>query len=92
MTKSLWRALSLLTLAAYQESGGVLGALARRAETLFSGLDDDGRQAAQQLFLRLVEQCPAAPFDQGQVVLRRALIFEVFQHHAGQINIAEYVT
>jgi hypothetical protein len=44
----------LLTQAAYQEIGGVLGALSRRAEELYLGLDDIGREAAHQLFLRLV--------------------------------------
>jgi WD40 repeat protein/serine/threonine protein kinase/DNA-binding XRE family transcriptional regulator len=44
----------LLTLQAYRESGGVLGALARRAEELYAGLDDAGREMTRQLFLRLV--------------------------------------
>jgi WD40 repeat protein len=44
----------LLTLDAYQTSGRVLGALARRAEELYGGLDETGQQAARQLFLRLV--------------------------------------
>ncbi len=43
-----------LTRAAYQASGGVLGALARRAEEIFTGLDHAGQAAARQLFLRLV--------------------------------------
>jgi WD40 repeat protein/tetratricopeptide (TPR) repeat protein len=43
-----------LTLAAYRRIGGVSGALARRAEHLFDALDDDGRAACRQLFLRLV--------------------------------------
>lgn len=43
-----------LTLAAYQASGGVLGALARRAEELYTHLDEAGQAAARQLFLRLV--------------------------------------
>jgi WD40 repeat protein len=43
-----------LTLAAYQDSGGVLGALARRADELYNSLDEAGREAARQLFLRLV--------------------------------------
>ncbi len=43
-----------LTLTPYQGSGGVLGALARRAEELFTGLDAEGQMVAQQLFLRLV--------------------------------------
>jgi WD40 repeat protein/DNA-binding SARP family transcriptional activator/energy-coupling factor transporter ATP-binding protein EcfA2 len=39
---------------AYRQLGGVSGALARRAEEVFGSLDDDGRRAARQLFLRLV--------------------------------------
>jgi WD40 repeat protein/DNA-binding XRE family transcriptional regulator len=49
------RAGRLLTLAAYRASGGVLGALARRAESVYAGLTDGGEQEeARQLFLRLV--------------------------------------
>ncbi len=43
-----------LTLTAYQESGGVLGALAGRAEDLFAGLNARGQEVTRQLFLRLV--------------------------------------
>jgi transcriptional regulator with XRE-family HTH domain len=43
-----------LTLAAYRESGGVTGALSRRAEELYAGLDEAGQEAARQLFLRLI--------------------------------------
>lgn len=43
-----------LTHAAYQEIGGVLGALSRRAEGLFADLDAAGQEAARQLFLRLI--------------------------------------
>ncbi|MFN8456886.1 MAG: protein kinase [Anaerolineae bacterium] len=45
---------TLLTKAAYQASGGVLGALARRADELYAGLDEAGQETARQLFLRLV--------------------------------------
>ena len=44
----------LLTLAAYQASGGVLGALARRADELYNGLNEAGQEATRQLFLRLI--------------------------------------
>ena len=44
----------VLTLDAYRDVGGVRGALGRRAEELFADLDDDGKEAARQLFLRLV--------------------------------------
>jgi WD40 repeat protein/serine/threonine protein kinase/DNA-binding XRE family transcriptional regulator len=42
------------TLTAYRASGGVLGALTRRAEELYSGLDAVGQEVARQLFLRLI--------------------------------------
>ncbi len=43
-----------LTLNAYRESGGVLGALARRAEEVFTQLPPDQQILAEQIFLRLV--------------------------------------
>jgi WD40 repeat protein/transcriptional regulator with XRE-family HTH domain len=45
---------SLVTKAAYQSIGGVLGALGRRAEDVFSALDEASQTIARQLFLRLV--------------------------------------
>ena len=44
----------MLTLGAYREIGGVSGALGRRAEEIYDGLDDVGKDAARQLFLHLV--------------------------------------
>jgi transcriptional regulator with XRE-family HTH domain len=44
----------VLTLRAYRQSGGVPGALARRAEELYTGLAPAERSEARQLFLRLV--------------------------------------
>ena len=43
-----------LTKAAYESIGGVLGALGRRAEEVYAGLDEAGQALARQLFLRLV--------------------------------------
>ncbi len=43
-----------LTLKTYRETGGVLGALARRAEELYNSLDVTGQTAVRQLFLRLI--------------------------------------
>ncbi len=48
------RTSDLLTVHGYQASGRVLGALGRRAEELYESLDEDGREAARQVFLRLV--------------------------------------
>jgi len=43
-----------LTLQAYRDIGGVSGALAQRADSLYETLDEAGKRAAQQVFLRLV--------------------------------------
>ena len=43
-----------LTLQAYRDIGGVPGALARRADTLYEALKPAEKHAAQQLFLRLI--------------------------------------
>jgi WD40 repeat protein/serine/threonine protein kinase len=43
-----------LTLTPYHVSGGVRGALARRAEEIYTGLRAEQQEAARQLFLRLV--------------------------------------
>ena len=43
-----------LTIAAYEATGGVLAAVGRRAEVLYGELPQAGREAARQLFLRLV--------------------------------------
>ena len=48
------RRTDMLTLADYEATGGVLGALGRRAEVIFDALDSAGRDAARQIFLRLV--------------------------------------
>ncbi|HEX2405397.1 MAG TPA: protein kinase, partial [Acidimicrobiia bacterium] len=45
---------NLLTLDAYRSTGGVAGALGRRAEELFADLSDEGKEVARQVFLRLV--------------------------------------
>ena len=44
----------VLTVKAYQDIGRVSGALARRAEQLYEGMNETGRIACRQLFLRLV--------------------------------------
>lgn len=45
---------NMLTLAAYHASGGVLGALARRADEIFEDLSNEQQRATRQMFLRLV--------------------------------------
>ena len=48
------REANTLTKSAYQKIGGVLGALGRRAEEVFTGLNAECQEIAKQLFLRLV--------------------------------------
>jgi len=43
-----------LTLAAYEQIGGLAGAIAQRAEALYAALDEQRQEASRQLFLRLV--------------------------------------
>jgi DNA-binding SARP family transcriptional activator/WD40 repeat protein len=48
------RTTNVLTLAAYDESGGLVGAIGRRAEATYLELDDRTRSATRAVFLRLV--------------------------------------
>ena len=59
---------ALLTIAAYQEIGGTLGALAKRAEEVFSRFDEGGKSMARQMFLRLVT------LGEGQEDTRRRIL------------------
>jgi WD40 repeat protein len=61
-----------LMLDAYQEIGGVRGALGRRAEALYSDLDPAGQETTRQLFLRLVTLGEGAE-DTRRRVLRSEL-------------------
>ncbi|MBK8418817.1 protein kinase [Candidatus Villigracilis saccharophilus] len=61
-----------LTRSAYQEIGGVLGALGRRAEEIFTALDEEEQVIARQVFLRLVT------LGEGvEDTRRRVLIYEL---------------
>jgi DNA-binding SARP family transcriptional activator/class 3 adenylate cyclase/ABC-type glycerol-3-phosphate transport system substrate-binding protein len=62
-----------LTLETYREIGGVSGALARRAEELYEGMSEPEREAAKQLFLRLVIAGEGAP-DTRRLVPRTELL------------------
>ncbi len=62
----------LLTLSAYEASGGVLGALGRRAESTYTDLDVRGQEAAREVFLRLV-----AVNDAGRDTRRRVRLIEL---------------
>jgi WD40 repeat protein/serine/threonine protein kinase len=63
-----------LTLAAYEATGGVLGALASRADEIYEQLDTNGQEIARQMFLRLVSLG-----DGTDDTKRRILQAELFQ-------------
>ena len=76
------RAGNTLTKSAYQEIGGVLGALGRRAEEVFMGLDEDGQVIARQIFLRLVT------LGEGvEDTRRRVLIYELENLKFGDMDL-----
>jgi WD40 repeat protein/serine/threonine protein kinase/ABC-type sugar transport system substrate-binding protein len=64
----------VMTLEAYLAAGGVLGALARRAEELYGTMDDEQKEAVRQLFLRLVTLGEGAE-DTRRRVLWSELVF-----------------
>ncbi|MCU0478699.1 MAG: winged helix-turn-helix domain-containing protein, partial [Chloroflexi bacterium] len=55
-----------LTREGYAAVGGVLGALGRRADDVYAGLDAEGREVSRQAFLRLV-----VPGESGEPTARR---------------------
>jgi WD40 repeat protein len=65
----LWRARNgaWLTLSAYDASGGVGGALQRRAQATYEALDDEARELTRKLFLRLTA------VGEGSVGVRRRI-------------------
>ncbi|MDX1615106.1 MAG: protein kinase [Candidatus Promineifilaceae bacterium] len=61
-----------LTLQAYQENGGVSGALARRADSIYEALPPAAQIASKQLFLRLISLSEGSE-DTRRRVLRHEL-------------------
>lgn len=66
------RTSDVLTVEGYSATGGVVGALGRRAEELYARLDPTAQAACRQVFLRLVSVDPAAQ-DTRRRVRRREL-------------------
>jgi WD40 repeat protein/serine/threonine protein kinase len=75
----------VLTRAAYQDSGGVLGALARRADELYESLDAPSQEVARQLFLRMVT------LGEGVDDTRRRILREELTHLTGDRRIMQRV-
>lgn len=76
---------AILTLKAYRESGGVRGALARRADEVYQSLPDDQQLIARQLFLRLVT------LGEGTEDTRRRTRFSALQGIAEDMSLVSEV-
>lgn len=63
----------VLTLESYHEIGGIAGALARRAETVYEELDEAAKGAARQLFLQIVAAGDGMEEVRRRVTLRALL-------------------
>ena len=71
------RTSDLLALEGYRATGGVVGALGRRAEELYARLDTPARRACRQVFLRLVSVDPAGQDTRRRVRTRELRALEV---------------
>ncbi|MDQ4131033.1 MAG: TIR domain-containing protein, partial [Actinomycetota bacterium] len=77
---------SLMTLEAYQESGGVGGALAKRAESIWDEFSPDQRQIAQRVLLRLIQ-----PGEGAEDTRRRVEMGDLFSGASEQSEIEAVV-
>jgi WD40 repeat protein/transcriptional regulator with XRE-family HTH domain len=59
----------VLTVRAYQDSGGIGGAISASAEQVYASLDDAGQELAHRLFLRLVRLDEHTAFTRRRVPL-----------------------
>jgi WD40 repeat protein len=76
----------MLTLEGYRDSGGVLGALGRRAGALYEPLDDAGKATARRVRLRLAEVG-----DGNVVTRRRARMSELVTRRDGAAEVERFV-
>lgn len=80
----------VMTHAAYQEMGGAIGALANRADEIYTGLTLKGQALARQMFLRLVTlgegaedtRCRTAQSELLSLTDDRELMEEIIEHFA----------
>ncbi|MFZ2012254.1 MAG: BTAD domain-containing putative transcriptional regulator [Nocardioides sp.] len=81
-----------LTVAGYQASGGVRGAVAQSAEALYAGLDDAQRAQLRELLLRLVVPGPGGMPVRGEVPRRQVVVDPVQEQLIDQMVAARLVT
>ncbi|HEX3296603.1 MAG TPA: BTAD domain-containing putative transcriptional regulator [Nocardioides sp.] len=81
-----------LTVAGYQASGGVRGAVAQSAESLYSNLDDAERAQLRDLVLRMVVPGPGGEPVRGEVPRRQVVVDPVQEQLIDQMVAARLVT
>ncbi|MFN8375063.1 MAG: protein kinase [Anaerolineae bacterium] len=74
-----------ITLASYSKLGGVLGALARRADEIYDTLSAEGKLAAKQLFLRLVTLGEGTEDTRRRVVMGELLSMGIAQDQMNEV-------
>lgn len=67
----------ILTLESYERIGGVAGAVAQRAEEIYADLSSSGKEAARQLFLRLVSVDEVADDTRRRVLQTELMSLDV---------------
>ena len=81
-----------LTVAGYQASGGVRGAIAQSAESLYVGLGEAERSQLRDLVLRLVVPGPRGEPVRGEVPRRQVVVDPVQEQLIDQMVAARLVT
>ncbi len=81
-----------LTVAGYQASGGVRGAVAQSAESLYAALDDTERTQLRDLVLRLVVPGPRGEPVRGEVPRHQVVVDPVQDRLIDQMVAARLVT
>ncbi len=76
---------NVITLEKYRSIGGILGALARRAEAIYEELTPDQQEAARQLFVRLVN------LGEGTEDTRRRVLLQEIQSAASDVSTMQAV-
>ena len=81
-----------LTVAGYQASGGLRGAVAQSAESLYSALDEGERGQLRDLVLRMVVPGPRGEPVRGEVPRRQVVVDPVQEHLIDRMVAARLVT
>jgi WD40 repeat protein/DNA-binding SARP family transcriptional activator len=81
-----------LTVAGYQASGGIRGAVAQSAEQLYGRLDEHDRTQVRELVLRLVVPGPEGEPVRGRIPRHQVVVSEAQDHLVDQMVAARLVT